>query len=542
MPSTWTRKYLGKEDITFHDPASGTAAQTFARPASNPSDPDVDVTKLSAQDIPLRDAVVVTGAATPFEALADTQVAKNVETALADIRKNIPHYRNVEHYGMVPNDSTASVAEKNRAVWNQIISDLSNAGVGDGIFVPSFYYVKDDGTGGEILDGNGLPNITLTGAGPGSSLIGQAASTAGYPLLRWDDGYGLRISDITLNRNGAGAECFRMASSATQLNSVRLLGCQFSSGSTNVLIDGSGLTTDTDFWISRCIFGNAASYNINIDGCSDTHITDNTFTGTGIGVVHSGTGAANAMRNVLIQGNILKTAGMDILVSRSGVYTAANHKGVSIIDNRLEQGQVAVINMNRVLCQLNKLYAGGIQITFNTMTTAQGLQLIANEITGRTGSGISITGASTTIEGFEILGGSISNCTQSGILVQTSGAPAKWGRIQGVGIFNCSREDAATEYSGIHFNPADAAGGVMESVVVDNVIRCTAATAGGNLPLYGVQEAAGGVSNKNMIGPNFIQGYSTADVLISGAASLDVVAAVTASVATYARFDGGGAV
>ena len=169
MPSTWTRKYLGKEDITFHDPATGTAAQSFTRSASDPLAADVNVTKVSALDIPLRDAVVVAGAATPFEGLADTQAAKNVETALADIRKNIPHYRNVEHYGMVQGDNSNAVAEKNTAVWNKIIADIGATGLSDGIFFPGGAWYFKDTAGTEVLSGAGLSNIKVVGTGPGCS-------------------------------------------------------------------------------------------------------------------------------------------------------------------------------------------------------------------------------------------------------------------------------------------------------------------------------------------------------------------------------------
>ena len=179
------------------------------------------------------------------------------------------------------------------------------------------------------------------------------------------------------------------------------------------------------------------------------------------------------------------------------------------------------------------------------MTTAKNPRFIGNEVVGATGPGIQIAGVGCTVEGFEILGGKIENATQQGIAVQCSGAPAKWGRIEGVHILNCSREDSSTtDYSGIVLDaPGGGAGGVLESLVQNNIIRCTTETTNNsNKHLYGVQEVAGGASNKNIIGPNFVQGYVTADVLVSGAASLDVVAAVTASVATYTRYDAGAAV
>lgn len=544
--ATGTRGLVGKEDISFHDPlTTGGVVQTFNRTTSTGG--TTPITKLSADHVPLRDVAVVAGARTPFYGL-DAGVGTNhyVEDALADIRKNIPHYRNVEHYGMVPGDSTNAVAEKNTAVWNKIIADIAASGNPDGIFFPGGQWYFKDTAGSEVLSGGDQANIKVVGTGPGSALLANAGATAAFPLLRWLDCAGVTLLDLQFARQAATADCVVLAASTIQLANLRIASCTFSSGDRNLLIDGGGTTSDKDIWLQECTFttAGAASYNLAITGCSYTHVNDNTFAGTGVGMHHFVTAGTEAMRDIRITGNIFQTAGMNCNVTRTSTYSATNHRGVTIADNRLAGGDIAIVGMNRVLLQLNKLYAGKVSISCATMTTAQGLQLIGNEIVGGTGPGINITGSSTTIEGFEILGGSIANCTQQGIMVSTAGAPAKWGRIQGVAILNCSREDSGvTDYSGIKFNAADASGGVTESLVVDNVIRCTSVTAiNSNKHLYGVEEAAGGVSDKNMIGPNFIQGYVTADVLVSGAASLDVVAAVTASVATYARHDGGAGV
>lgn len=524
MPNV-TMGLRGKEDISWHDPASGTTPQTFTRPNSNPALADVAVTKPSAADLPLLDAPVISGAATPFEMLADTQAAKNVETALALVRKNMDMKKNFESYGGVPGTGVSdAVAQKNTDVFNQIVADLAAETRYNGILFPGTAYRFKDTGGTAILTLDAMP-ITLIGAGSQALLQAQPSSTAGFPLLKVIDGTGFRLVDLKLDRNGAGADSLRMEVSATPLQDVKLLNCNFTNGLRNVQIVGGGTTAEKDFWIAQCFFANSSTLNLSLVNISGTHILDNTFSGTGTGLQHLGSGVSNAMRDVLIQGNLFSGASQAIDVTRLDIYSATNHRGVRIILNTVLTGNIGVVGMNHVLAMANTLYAGRVSINFD-MATAQRLQLLFNQVQGATLPGIEVVGTNTTLEGFEIIGGSVRDCNQEGIKIDFAGAPAKWGRIENVLVHNCSREDTgATDYTAILLNAPDAAGGVQETMVQNNVIRSTSVTAGNsNMHKYGVEEKAGGVSDKNFIGPNFIKGYTTADVLISGANSVDVVA------------------
>lgn len=546
MPNV-TMGLRGKEDLSRHDPASGTGVQTFTRPNSNPSLADVVVTKVSAADIPLLDAAVVAGGATPFEALVDTQAAKNAETALALIRKNAPFYKNFETYGGVPGTGLSDgIALKNTEVFNKILTDLASEAPAryNGIYFPGAAYSFKDFAGTAILTMDTMP-VTLLGAGSQTQLIAQASSTAAFPLLKVIDGNGVRLVDIKFDATAATRNACDFIVSATPVQDVKILNCFFSNGNYNLRFIGGGTTAEKDAWIAGCRFSQSTTYNLAVENVSGTHVLDNTFEGTGLGLIHQASGGANAMRDVLIQGNVFAGANQGIFVNRTGTYSAANHKGIRVILNQITAADITIVGMNHVLCQTNTMYAGGITVSFSDgMVTAQRCQVFGNHVIGRIGPGIVVAGVNVTVEGFEIVGGSVRDCTQEGIRITCAGAPAKWGRITEVLVHNCSRQDSsATDYTAILLEAPNAGGGVQETIVSNNIIRSTSVTGvNSNMHKYGVEEQAGGVSNKNMIGPNFIQGYTTADVITSGVASLDVVAALTAAAATYSRFDGGPAV
>lgn len=541
-----TREKIGKEDFDFHNPANGTAAQTFNRTTSTGG--TTPITKISAQDIPLRDAVTVAGALTPFEALADTAAAKNVELALADVRRNISTYKNFEYYGgSTVND--AATAIKNTEVFQKIVTDIIAEGrEGAGIYFPGRIYRFKE-SGGSMPTINGVSNVTLVGAGFGTLLQRETSANTALNLFTFIDCPGLRIVDIGIDRNGIvgfGNAVHITNSAVAEIGNLYILNTRIVGGASNVSISPAAASSATHVWISGNFFDQASAANVSLQSSQSVHVLSNNYgvTGTGLSITSSGGGGA-VLGDIEINGNVHLGTNSDINIMRIGVW-AAIHKGVTISNNKMTAGDILVQGVDDVGMFTNNLYSGRISVILD-MATSKNLRILDNNVNGAVGNGIAVTGISCTLTGFQIHGGTVSNATQRGILLQFNGAVARGGTIKGVSVIDCSRQDGGvgTDFSGIVLDPAGSAiGGVQDSIIEGNIIRCYSVTApSGNMHNYAVEEVAGGASNRNMIGPNFTKGYIQAtENLVTGAASLDVVAAVTVAVATYARFDGGAAV
>ncbi len=547
MAGTVGQDSLGVEDITRHDPAAGPTTQ-FLNRDSRLAGGTVPITKVSAASIPVLDAAVVSGANTPFDEIADTQAAKHVEACLADIRKNYAELKNFDHYGGIAGSGiSAADAQKNTEVFNKILTDMVADGQVNGIFFPASTYEFME-FGGFMPKVDQYPNLRLVGTGFASCLKRNTSAVTNQNLLSIIDSPDVTVADLFIDRNGTAGTNGALAFTGfgvQPIGGVKVLNCYISGGQLGLVLGSAGFQMD-NFWVSGCTFGATSSLNMEAFAASNGHILSNQLQGGGTGILIASAGGADLLRDIDVVGNVLTGTGMDLSVIRGGVFAAASHRGVNVLGNRLTAGNIAITGIDSPDVSGNKLAAGKIAVTMDAaMVTAKNVRLAGNEVVGATGPGILLAGSGTAIEGFEISGGKVESATQQGIAIQCAGALAKWGRIAEVLVLNCSREDAAaTDYSGILLDcPGGGGAGVFESIIVNNIIRCTTVTSvNGNKHLYGVEEKAGGSSNKNMIGPNFAQGYVTADVLLSGAASLDYVARMTLLDALFARFDGGAAV
>lgn len=546
MPTTTRKGRIAKTDIAWHVPGTdGTAETNFNR--TNSSGGSSAKTKVSAQCVPLLDAPIVSGARTPFESLVDSAAAKTVELALADIRKNIPHYKNFDHYGgSTTND--AATAVRNTQVFQKIVTDiLAENRTGSGIFFPGFrYYFKE--SAGAMPTMNGVAKPTLVGAGFGSVLLRETSASTALNLFNFIDCNGLRLADLGIDRDGTAGlgNAVNITNNAEQeVGDIYFLNTSIVGGLSNVSVVLAGPSLATNVWLSGNFFNNSSGANVSLQSCQRVHVLSNNFGLTGNGLSVTSNGGSTVLGDIEIDGNVHLGANSDINVTRTGVWNAI-HKGLTISNNKLTAGDIIVQGVDDVGLFTNNLYSGRISITFD-MLTSKNLRLIDNNVNGAVGSGITVTGATCTLTGYQIRGGTISNATQRGILLTFSGAPIRGGTISGVSIIDCSRQDGGvgTDFSGICLDaPGGGAAGVLDSIIEGNIIRCYSVTApSGNKHAYGVEEVAGGASDRNMIGPNFIKGYVTADVLLSGANSVDVVARYTALDTAAAQrlgsFDGG---
>lgn len=538
---------ISAEDLARHDPASGSTTQTFNRTSRANSAATVARTRLNASHVPLLDAALVPGARTPFDVLADTLAAKQVEAALLEVTKHQTAYKNFEKYGGIPGTGiSAGDAVINTQIWNKILVDIAAEGrTQPGILFPHTYEFME--TGGAMPTITAVPNITLVGAGVAAGMRRNAGASTALHLLDAIDCPGFVATNMLFDRNGTAGVgvAVRLSANAEQeTGNVYIISCDIRGGSQNLQagVSASPLTF-TNYWISGNRFGEASSQNVAIAGGQGGHITGNEFSVAGTGLSLTSTGGNVYLADTEIVGNVLRASGQDISVVRSGAFSSARHRGLTLRGNKLLAGSILMQGINQPEIASSVLSGGSI-IVFLDMANADSLKLLDNDIAAAATSGLNVVGVGSTLTGFDIRGGTIRNCTQRGILISFAAAVARAGRITGVSVIDCSRHDSdATDFSGITLLPGDAAGGVQDTVIDNNVIRCYSATSvNANKHAYGVEEVAGGQNNRNMIGRNFIKGYVTADVLLSGAASLDEVARLTLLDAQFGRYDGGVAV
>lgn len=533
---------ISAEDWQRHNPAAGPGTQTFTRrKRTNPAATEA-VIAVAADWIPVLDAPILTGANTPFEAIADTLATKHTENCLKDVRKHQAGFKNFRTCGGIPGNAVSvASAAKNTELFQFLLTEMNADDVNGIVFDTTFLFSENAGAMPTI---NGFPNVVLLGvAGGGMKRHGSASDAMN--LLTVIDCPGAKFVEMTFDRNGttgAGNGIAFSASAEQDIGGVYFLNNLFIGGNKSL---SAGVTVATFFmstyWVIGNRFAGAATANCEILGGSGGHILNNDFSTSGDGLSLVCGGGALLLSNVEILGNTFGANSQGISVVRSGVYNANNHKGLILRGNRLS-GTSASINIqgvNRVEVSSSEILSGALNITFD-MLTAETLKLLDNNISNPSGVGMAVIGNVCTLTGYQIRGGTIRNCLNQGLSLLFSGAPIRGGTIAGISIIDCSRYNGGlTQYSGILLGAPDAAGGVQDTIVENNIIRCYSATGLGNKHLYGVEEQAGGVSNRNMIGPNFIKGFMTADVLVTGALSLDVVGTVAATIANYIRFDGG---
>lgn len=448
--ATGTRGLIGKEDISFHDPASGTTAQTFNRTTSTGG--TTPITKISAQEIPLRDAVVVTGAATPFNNLADTQAAKTVELALADIRKNIPHYRNVEHYGMVPGDSTLAVAQKNRDVWNQIITDISASTRGDGIFFPVGLWYVDVGAAQPILSASILSDTTVVGCGLGS-VISAINGTSATNVIQFLNSSNIRIADLAVNKiTTSGANIF-VGGTNRAISQVRVFNVQTTNGENGIQIDGGGFHSN-GVWVENC-YPNSDKLgvwvrdfaNVNING----NLTSKSSGSDGGFRVDDGTYAGGWIGGVTMRDNRLTgTSVQTIAFSRTATYDANLHQILNISGNKVSVGDVNIVGMNVVDLSHNELQDGGIYYNTSGMPSVRNFRSLYNYSNGATGSAFEWDITNCTVDDFEIVGGRYYGAQLHGIYIHAATTSVvDGGRIYETHVRDCGQAVTNT-YNGIY--------------------------------------------------------------------------------------------
>lgn len=513
MADELKRGAIGKEDFTFHNPATGTAVQTFNRLTSTGG--TTPITAISAENIPLRDVPHVTGAFSPFETLADTQAAKQIEAALAVLRKEQVQMHNFEHKGgQAGSGVSAAVASKNTDVLNQIFADIGTSGRTNGVFFPGATYEFLE-SGGNMPVATGRSGIVLMGTGLGALLKQHSTSAPGNYILEFVDCSNIVLADLAFQKNGTVANAnVRFRSTGAAYNNIIVDHIQTTSGGNGLTVEGPAAGM-SGLWINRSTFQSTSAHGLLLINVQNAQIQANTVLAT-LGILASCSGGAAPLQDLNFTANILGgVTSQDLIVARTGTYTGNIHRGVTCIGNRISDGQISISGMNEVEASSNIIYSGQMIVNMTDMTTATGLKAIANRVIGSSGYavGLAVQGSNTTLDGFLLGWNVFMNQTQQAMVVDFATSPASLGLIVANNVRNASRRDSdATDFSGIQ---AKGTGGVRETQVVHNTIRCNALTGvNSNRHLYGYEELGG--STANIVAWNYIKGYLTAATLLAG--------------------------
>lgn len=524
-----TKELLGLEDISRHDPASGSARQTLVRTGT-------DVTKLAAQDVPLLDAVYVSGAQSPYEALADTQATKNVEIALRTLRLYSPsQLYNLEHFGATRGAVSAATAVKNTEVWNAIISEISTAGRG-GIFVPPGQWQFDPLVpGNTMLDMDTVPEIEVVGV-PGQSLIQARDSTQVGALMKWKDTSGVTLRGLEFDKQGtAGGECVLFegtgGGSPFQMQYIVIQNCRTNKGVHGFALDGLGGHAQ-HYWISQCIIVDASSIGVRCNDISDGHLLNNLFSVSSASflngiLLQTDTAAGGRIGGTEAIGNTFSGSSAQLFrVQRNSgcAYDATLHARIRIAGNNMAVGDIEVYDLTVVETSFNRVNSGAILYACNNVsgqTTAEDFRAHGNVVTGAaTGNNcLAVTMSGVTLSDFEIVGGKYQSARQHGILFSATGAVMTAGRVLGARVLNCSTQTTNT-YSGITISPGDAAGGVTKSIFGDCIIQGPTG-AGTPKHKYGFESIAGGATANVKLHDMMKEGYGTNPSLLTGCAEVN---------------------
>lgn len=518
--STGKRGAIGKEDFFFHNPSAGTVEQTFTRTTSGGG--TTPITKLSARAIPVLDAPVVGGETTPFEELADTQSAKNIETALVATRKNIQFLRNFETNGGRPGTGLSSADKtRNTQVFARLVTALGSSGIGDGIYFPKSRYEFKYVSGAHILNVPIMANISLVGSGLGTVLAADPTDAASFSLIDLVDTSGIKLIDMSLDYTGGGLAAVNLLAITVGVSDVIFENLNLTGGSQGFALLAGATFQGNRYLVRKCIFAGQAGFALGISGFGAGRVHSNTFTGnSNLGMsLAAGTGTYLGATEVI--GNRLLGAESYISISRSGTYSGSLHAGFTISDNGISNGDILLSGINNAQCDGNFIDNGGflLQVDF---TSPFGMRLSNNQITSGlfnatySGNkhGIYVLGAGSSMEGLEIAGGRIRSASHHGIKIQMETGTCRYGSIHDVLVNNPNR--AAGNFSGIFLGD-----GAAKSCKYMNIHHNQIITDTNTRPDYGIKEEGATSNSLNFVNNNIIRGYIVEDVTLLGAGSIE---------------------
>ena len=538
-----TKQPISPVDIQM-DTAGGESVTNFTRATSTGG--TESVASLSAAQIPVLDAPVVTSARAPF-AVITTATDRDIEQCLQTARINMRDMKNFEHYGGLAGSGISDTqAERNVEVWRKILDDINSEGRNNGIFFPGARYEFKDNNGlGGLYATHTLPFETSGAVNVGNIVIAGTRATTlaahtnadGNDLFHSVDVSNIVFLDVNIEQTtGATGSCYESNASTTAVTNLIFDNVGWTEGDKHINVEGSSGTLGV--WVTRCTHNAADTYSIRTLETGIVNIMNNRFPGanTGIEVAAATTTSLAGSR---IQNNIMTDTTVDnsIVVTRTGSYSATAHRDVDISGNSLSRGNINSIGMNEVNASRNRLLDGAIILNFTTMSGTVGLSNVTdNEVAAGSNTsevyGINIRANGQDIERCRVSGGSVVGFDNAGVLIEGTSGIASLMRVQGVSILNCSQAGDGTG-TGIEILSADASGGTQFSLFSGNIIR---STNGSLRHEFGIREDTTSTLNAgNRFHGNLIKGYS-------GGAATQIHTGGTPASAEADTFDLGAAV
>lgn len=501
---------IGSEDINWHDnSAGGTTEQNFNRTAS--AGGNIAIIRPSAVQIPTRMPANVATGNRPYANDISANADYTVENCLLQTRLHIPHLKNFEHYGGIPNDNTK--ATHNTTVFNQIISDLpSNGG---GIFFNNDIFYLDPVTV------SSRDNIMLVGAGRATTISRVALEAS--DLFTFVDCDNIQFSDLYLDALGATGNAVSYQATAADAQMFKMFNCWVNAGAYGVEVVG---TVDASaaryWWVVNCLFSEQATSAIWGSNQSGAKILNNVITNTGAAygmVLDSGVGA-NTRRNaqVEIAGNLLESSSSTgIVVQNQATYNRARQRDILIRNNTLANGDIAIDGIDSAVIQSNQALSGRVRwANTASMTDAYDIVMTANQVTG--GSiALAVEAGATNVRGVNISNNTLRDATTGGMVLTCSTGLMEQVAISGNIVDNCVSTATTNTVDGIYFNASGGAGQYYGVVVSGNKILTP--SSGLRKYRYGVyfdDTGAGGASRGCMVSNNIFAFYGTAHAAIAG--------------------------
>lgn len=510
MSTAISKVLLGKEDCSRHDPATdGTSPTTFARPTSTGG--TTPITKLSANDLALLDAVALSGLNTPYEVLPDTLSGKSIEAALAWLRKNGYSIKSFEGNGGIPGSGiTQAQADNNRLLLDQIMGEISSTGQRGGIFFGCDNWLFDGvGAGSPILAYSGKSNIAFIGTGPGS-VVRAFNAGSGTDLFNFTDCSGISFQHLNLDKVGTGSGAnVRLASSAVAMSQLRFLNCFFNNGLFGIVMDGAG-RHGNGYWVENSSFTGQASYCVDVTDMLAGQVNRNQTSIAAGGPsgfrFSSGASAGAFLGSLNVEQNILGGAGtQDIAVIRTAVYDASIHKDIRVSRNKLSKGDISVGDCNSIELSWNELFDGGLSGTFSNMPSVQNFRALYNYSNSATADALSLALNVSVLDECEIVGGRLYLAGQAGLNVVLNGASTlRRGRFYGIETLDVS-QTAANTFSGIKFQV-----GVGATLDRCQLWGCTMDSQAAPKQKHGFEVANSGTNTNCRYWGTQVKGYGTA--------------------------------
>lgn len=443
--ANWPRAFGGVEDLAFHDPTLGSAVQQLTRKGFG-TNPNVNVTKISASNIPLLNAILtaVASSRTPWDHLG----TKSVEQALSDTAKHKQDAINVESMGCVLNDSTTTVARRNREVLDSIMLTLLSQSYAQPVyFPPGELYVErpaaDSGTvtfplydytagtpttptGIKLIGEDGLSTIRVTSSVPTTDDVCRALNAAKPTVI------GLNFQHRSTSGRGLAFESNQVGA----FTQYQILRCLFTLAGEGLSISNTHAVT-TVGWVEQNYFTGQGTRGLYCRNTANLQARANLFTGTpsdaAVRFEVKVTGE-QCLRNTFLRNIILGTGTVRFFKDNAATWSAASMAHNAAIGNFLQDGDIACTNLSDMTMDANQLQDGGLVFALSLAGVEfTGMRSRHNVCIGSGSDGLEFAVLNSAIcINPQVIGGEYRRNNQNGLEVSASGnGVIKGGTIAG---------------------------------------------------------------------------------------------------------------